>query len=142
VKEILYDTWAYVAAADRRDQHHAKAVELAVQVEEVGLHPVTSTDIMNETLTLLRRRAGHRVAVEFGEGLRQSTREGTVTLVMITEAHLEKAWNLFKRYKDIPKLSFTDCTSFVIMQERGIKYVFTGDTHFEQVNLGFQIFKG
>lgn len=61
---------------------------------------------------------------------------------MITEAHLEKAWNLFKRYKDIPKLSFTDCTSFVIMQERGIKYVFTGDTHFEQVNLGFQIFKG
>jgi predicted nucleic acid-binding protein len=68
--------------------------------------------------------------------------EGLLELVAVHEGHVKEAWELFKRYRDIKKLSFTDCTSFVIMRERGIKYVFTGDAHFEQVNLGFQLFKG
>jgi uncharacterized protein len=103
---------------------------------------VTSTYVINEALTLLRRRAGYEIAIELGEGLRQATQEKTMTLVLITEDHLEEAWALFKRYKDISRLSFTDCTSFAVMRERGIKYVFTGDAHFEHVSLGFQIFKG
>lgn len=142
MNEIFYDTWAYVGAADRRDQHHVQVVQLAAEVEVAKLHQVTSTYVVDEALTLLRSRAGYEVAIEFGEGLRQAVWEKDVTLVMVTEVHLEQAWNLFKRYRDIKKLSFTDCTSFVVMRKRGIKYVFTDDAHFEQVNLGFQIFKG
>lgn len=39
-----------------------------------------------------------------------------------------------KRY-----ISFTDLTSFVLMQELVINKAFTGDVHFEKANLGFEI---
>lgn len=68
--------------------------------------------------------------------------KGAISLLEVTEDHVDQAWQLFRRYRTLRRLSFTDCTSFVIMRECGMKYVFTGDAHFEQVNLGFQIFKG
>jgi len=38
-----------------------------------------------------------------------------------------------------PDISFTDLTSFVLMQELVINKAFTGDAHFEEINLGFEI---
>ena len=59
-------------------------------------------------------------------------------LERITEARFKAAWSLRKRYQDKPDISFTDLTSFALMQELGISKVFTGDAHFEIVNLGFE----
>jgi len=41
------------------------------------------------------------------------------------------------RYRDKPDISFTDLTSFAIMEEENITAVLTNDRHFSQVNLGF-----
>jgi len=46
---------------------------------------------------------------------------------------------LRKKYQDKPDISFTDFTSFIIMQELAINKVFTGDAHFGKVNVGFEI---
>jgi hypothetical protein len=139
---LFYDTWAYLALTDERDPYHELAQQLGRRAEELKYGKVTSTYILDESLTIVRSRAGYERAVEFGEGLWAMVQEGLLELVAVHEGHVKEAWELFKRYRDIKKLSFTDCTSFVIMRERGIKYVFTGDAHFEQVNLGFQLFKG
>ena len=44
-----------------------------------------------------------------------------------------------QRYHDKPDISFVDFTSMAIMQDRGITDLFTGDAHFQQVNLGFRL---
>lgn len=61
-------------------------------------------------------------------------------LVHITPAHFRRAWDMRQKYSDKPDISFVDMTSMVVMQELGIGDVFTGDAHFKQVNLGFQLY--
>ncbi len=51
----------------------------------------------------------------------------------IGTARSEKARNLFFRYRD-RDFSFTDCTSFVVMQELKLKQVVTTDHHFQQMS--------
>jgi len=44
------------------------------------------------------------------------------------------AWRLFKTFSD-EEYSFTDCTSFALMQSHAIKTAFTFDNHFRQHGL-------
>jgi predicted nucleic acid-binding protein len=45
---------------------------------------------------------------------------------------LEKAaWGIFEKHTD-KEFSFTDCTSFALMEAEAIRNVFTFDQHFSQ----------
>jgi predicted nucleic acid-binding protein len=46
-------------------------------------------------------------------------------------------YNPADQYHTIPRLSYTDCTTFAVMQQRDIATAFTGDEHFRI--LGFTI---
>jgi predicted nucleic acid-binding protein len=63
----------------------------------------------------------------------------TMTIFMEgANAEIEQAtWQLCERYDDVPRLSYTDCTTFAVMQQCGITTVFTSDEHFQI--LGFTI---
>jgi predicted nucleic acid-binding protein len=52
-----------------------------------------------------------------------------VELVRVDEAYEATAWEVFERYAD-QKFSYTDCTSFAVMRDRGLTHVFTADHHF------------
>jgi hypothetical protein len=52
-------------------------------------------------------------------------------MIRITEALEDQAWEVFARYDD-KDFSFTDCTSFAVMQQLGITTTFAFDEHFEQ----------
>lgn len=49
-------------------------------------------------------------------------------------ARAEKARKAFFRFRD-KSYSFTDCTSFVVMQELRLKEALTTDRHFRQMGL-------
>ena len=51
----------------------------------------------------------------------------------VTSDRFGAAWELRKRFQDKPRISFTDLTSMVIMQERGIPLVVTEDEDFFQI---------
>jgi predicted nucleic acid-binding protein len=52
-------------------------------------------------------------------------------LVRITEDDEERAWRIFRQYDD-KGFSFTDCTSFALMERLDINTVFAFDDHFIQ----------
>ncbi len=63
--------------------------------------------------------------------LRQLRTTSTVTVVPASEMLLSRALELYESRPD-KDWSLTDCTSFVVMQERGLTEAATGDRHFEQ----------
>lgn len=56
----------------------------------------------------------------------------------ITKRRFEKAKDPRIKFQDKPRISFTDLTSMVVMNELGIADVLTEDDHFLKVGLGFR----
>jgi len=98
---------------------------------------VTSDYVISETLTLLRRRVPINSAIIFGETLIKSISIGRVKIEYINPERWKKTRILFKKFSDKPDISFVDLTSMAIMEEMGIKNIFSGDEHFEYVGSGF-----
>lgn len=123
---VFVDTSAFFALADRTDRFHPAAVEFVRHHE--GLL-VTSNLVIYETLTLIRMRLGFEPAVQFGRRLFD---EAITPSLRVTTTDASNAWTLFRRYRD-KRFSFVDCTSFVLMERRGIRTAFAFDDDFRQL---------
>lgn len=134
---LFLDTSAFVAIEDLDDANHKRAVEFREKIRR-GNTPFrtlyTSNYVVDETLTLLRFHCGHHVAVTFRRTLETSK---LVRVLWITEALEKTAWNIFEKRSD-KEYSFTDCTSFALMDAEAIRNAFTFDEHFSQH--GYNVF--
>ena len=136
---LFVDTWAWLALANRKDTYHSVAQRSYAEIKAVGYELLTSDYVLDEVITALFRSVACQKVVEFTESLFSIIKDNKLKLERITKQRFEAAWSLRKSYQDKPDISFTDLTSLVLMQELAIKQVFTGDTHFEKVNLGFEL---
>ena len=136
---VFVDTWAWLALSNRKDVHHELARKSYEEVKTAGYRLVTSDYVLDEVITALFRNVIFASAVQFIESVFTATSNDQIKLERITETRFKVAWLQRKKYQDKPDISFTDFTSFVLMQELVINKVFTGDSHFESVNLGFEI---
>ena len=125
---IFVDTSAFLAVENRLDTHHSRALSLRDAWLKKGQTLVTSDYVLDESYTIIRLRAGHPVAVQFGEAIRHSQ---LLRIAYVTREIIEEAWRLFKAYTD-HEFSFTDCTSFCLMERLSISAVFTFDSHFKE----------
>jgi len=134
---IFVDTWAWLALANKKDKNHeaAKITYNRIKLETL----FTSNFILDELITLLYRTVSSDKTNLFVESLFALAEKGQLSIIYMDKDTMMEAWRLRKKYRDKPDVSFTDFTSFTIMEERGIKRVFTGDKHFEKVNMGFII---
>lgn len=121
---IFTDTSAWYAIADEDDANHASARAF---VESLTLPLITTDFIVDETITLLRYSLGHSVAADIGGKL---WNEQLARLVHIDQEVEREAWQRFLKYHD-HRFSFTDCTSFVVMDQLGLSQVFVFDSDFE-----------
>jgi len=131
---IFVDTGGFYASKVVNDVNHpsASSIEKAISEGKYG-KMVTTNYVLDELYTLLRGRVSHEQTIQIGETIRKSP---NIRIIWILEALEEKAWDSFKINQD-KTYSFTDCTSFIVMQSLGIDIAFTYDSHFEQA--GFQI---
>lgn len=125
---IFVDTAAFLAVENRRDAHHEEALAFRDAALRAGELLVTSDYVLAESYTIIRLRAGHAVAVGFGEDVRSSR---VLRVEYLTPDLLEAAWQIFKTFAD-KEFSFTDCTSFALMEQLQISTAFTFDDHFRQ----------
>ena len=126
---LFADTGTWCALYDRSDIHHVRASTFLRELKGQKVRLITSDYVIDEALTLLRFRAGHREAVEFGKWVLQSP---LVKVVRVDENIWRAAWEIFAKYAD-KAFSFTDCTSFAIMRRLGIANAFAFDHNFEQM---------
>lgn len=125
---IFVDTSAWFAVYSSRDVNHPSAHAYLRQ----AIEPLVTPDyVVDETLTLLRVKGFSARAAAFG---RRIFDERSIHLVKVTESDLERAWAVFRMFDD-KGWSFTDCTSFAVIERLGIKRAFAFDHHFQQFGL-------
>lgn len=125
---IFVDTSAFLSIENRQDSHHAEALSFRDTCLKTGETLITSDYVLDESYTIIRRRAGHAIAVQFGEAL-WTTR--LLRIEYVTPEIIEEAWHIFKTFAD-HDFSFTDCTSFILMERLRISTAFTFDAHFRE----------
>lgn len=124
MKSIFVDTSAWYALVDRKDPDHSAAADFI----RANTFPLLTTNfIFDETVTLLRKRLGWKVAGEFGQKLKNSA---FVSIASIKGEDEDRAWEVFLRYKD-KDFSYTDCTSFSFMYRLQTDTAFSFDAHFK-----------
>jgi predicted nucleic acid-binding protein len=131
---LFVDTSAWLALNDRSDQYHQKALSRNAAIRSQRIELITSEYVVDESLTIIRYRVSLKAAVILGESLMNSR---IVTVADVANEERLAAWALFKKYAD-KELSFTDCTSFALMNKLGLLQAFSFDDHFRQI--GFELF--
>jgi predicted nucleic acid-binding protein len=104
-----------------------------------GRQYLTTDYVLAELGTQLYRSASASQAEGFFRAVIHAVDDGTYRLERIRATRFAEAWRLRQAYADKPDISFVDLTSFAVMSELGVTDVFSGDAHFTQVNLGFQL---
>jgi len=125
MKIFFADTFYFVALLNQRDQHHAKAKQFRRGLTE---RLVTTELILIEVADRIASGKGRRLVPGLFTDLRHSL---DCEIVSWSESLLQAALDLYARHSDKDR-TLTDCTSFVVMRERGITEALTGDRHFEQ----------
>ena len=133
MRRLFVDTGAWDAVVDRKDPDHSKAGYF-MKNNKISL--VTTNFIFDETITLLRSRLGWNTAKDFGQRLKDSS---FVALIAVKDEDEKKAWEIFLKYKD-KDFSYTDCTSFAVMERLRIETAFSFDNHFQSMK--FQVMPG
>ncbi len=134
---IFVDTGAWIAILNRGDQHHQEAVAMYNKLQQQQTRLLTTDYVIDETVTRLRYDTNHPLAVMFFNRIELFMETGVLTVAEIDKNIFEKAKAFFRQY-DSARLSFTDCTSFVVCHENSIREAFAFDQHFSMMGINLR----
>jgi predicted nucleic acid-binding protein len=136
-ERIFIDTWAWLALGHRKDSFHDKVEKIFKQIQSDNMLLFSSEYVLDELITLLFRRENYTESVRFTDTILTAVKNGELVIEKISEDRFQRSWQLRKRLKDKPDISFTDITSMIVMQELLIPYILTDDDHFKYTGFNF-----
>ena len=128
MKRAFVDTGAWYSLLDKNDPDHVHVTET---FRAYRGRLVTSNFVFDEAVTLARYRLGWGVAQTFGSQLRE---QRIARLERVTPKDEAAAWSIFERYRD-KRFSFTDCTSFVLIDRLALPVCLAIDSDFRSFGL-------
>ncbi len=123
---IFVDTSAWAALFVPDDLRHEAARTWHDQNQD---QLITSDYVVDELLTLLKTRFSTQVAIRAGQSLWSGR---PCRLFYLNLQDIEQAWKIFQSHRD-KGWSFTDCTSFALMQRLHLSSAFAFDKHFSEL---------
>lgn len=130
MNSLFVDTGFYVALLSPRDVWHTRAVELSREIHR----RLVLTDLIVVELGNACSSVRDRGLV--AQLISRLQADPEVQIVEFTRGLLQRGLDLFQRRPD-KDWSLTDCISFVVMDDLGLREVLGADRHFEQA--GFAI---
>lgn len=130
MKRIFADTFFFLAVLNSADPAHSKARRY---YGKSGFRYLTTAWVLTEVADGMSAAAIRNRFLELRESLLD---DPTFEVIPADEELWERGLKLYASRSD-KDWSLTDCISFVVMQERGLKEALTGDHHFEQA--GFKV---
>ena len=125
---VFVDTGAWVAIADKNDQYADEASQLYKNLILKREHLFSTDLVLVETYNLLSQTIGSKTTISFGNRLKLIP---FLKIISITSGDWERGWRILEKYSD-KDFSFTDCTTFALMERLKIKTAFSFDAHFTQ----------
>ena len=125
--KVFIDTGVFLSISDKSDAFNKLVSSVYKKVAEQNAVLYTSNYIIDETITLIRARVNHKAAVAFIKGFNISN----IRMLRIAEGDENSAKEIFIKYKD-KNFSYTDCTSFALIDKHSIDSILSLDEHFNQ----------
>ncbi len=136
---IFVDTNFLVAMYDASDQYHDQSENILRSLTSDISRLVTTDYVYDETMTFLLKthpEHGYHRALSFDADI---TKQTIFHMLSISETLFLSAQEVFRKFNRDKYWSFTDCTSYAVMEDFGMQKVLTFDHHFSE--MGFEIIR-
>lgn len=124
---VLVDTSAVYALLDQSDAYHSEAKASLESLKRARSEPVLTNFIVAECHALSLARLGARLA-------RKWLLSNIWAVERVTTDDEATARDIIRKYAD-KTFSYTDATSFAVMDRLGLRTAFAFDPHFRQYGL-------
>ncbi len=127
---VFLDSSANLAVLDAKDAHHAEAIAIWRRLVSSHSRVLTTNYIVDESYTLIMGELGTAVALAFIRDIRRSA----IVIERVSAVDEERPEQILNQYRD-HRFSYTDATSFVVMERFAITSAFGFDADFREYRM-------